>query len=278
MAASMLAMLILALAFTAIGVKMIQKVDQGTSKGYDKQLCKQSVIMNSKGRLPVLNNEKFVLDCPTRYVTFDKHKIITESRNYKDEEKMCELKFGESYNQCFLNKANEKIANMLFDCWDQFAAGRLQVLDTWNNEERQCVLCSRFDFSEEVYVAFKSDVGDLEIGFTRYRNDDDIEQDFTLQKYMLGEKPPHHTIYYYDYCMDPLDVFDKPIYDYNLKDAYAIVFRAVNKHQANEMYEGLWDKLKGETLVMGNEDDQGFVNTMSLMKYDEVIEQCDTLA
>ncbi len=295
MAASMLAALIIALVFTGIGAKLIQKIDKGTSKGYDKQLCKQSVVLNAKGRLPLANTEAFTLDCPTRYVTFYDDEYITESRTYEYEK---EIKCGKlnkrNDQECYLKEANKAISKLMFDCWDQFAAGRLEVLDAWD-EGRQCVICSRFEFSADVQEAFEDSVGDLEIRYTEFRDDDNVEKDFTLDNYMRSHNPSLHKISYYEFSMDPIDAFKFPFYDYNLKEPYAIVFKAVNKNQAARYGEKIWQSMKEHDLTIPftkfninplyegeggqeEEEDLEFVNIMELIKYSEVSAECDSLS
>ena len=286
MAASMLSMLILSLVFTGIGVTLVKKIDDGTSKHYDKQLCKQSVIMNSNWRIPISKIERHDLDCPTRYVTFNKKNVVIESRNFKDTQKIKCGNLGNRKDQeCYLKEANRIISKLLFDCWDQFAAGRIEVLDAWD-EKRQCVLCSRFEFSEEVQEAFKDTIGDLKVQHSEFGQSSNSDN-FPLDNYMHANKPKLHKISYHDYIMDPVDVFRTPFYDYNLVEPYAIVFKAINEEQGKILSEGIWESIKSTDFVLNpfyekkkdyQEEEPEFINIMDLIKYDEVAGQCDSLA
>jgi hypothetical protein len=289
MAASLLAALIIGLVMTGIGAKLLQKMSQGTSKFYDKSLCKESVILNSKARIPVANKEEFQLDCPTRYVTIDKNKITLESRNYEEEIKICKKKDGKEYQKCLLAEANKQIATLFFDCWDQFAAGRIQVLSSWNTD-RQCVLCARFEFSKDVQEAFK-DIAGKDIGLTSFRNDQDLSNDLTLDNYMRSKKPPLHEISYYEFTLDPTDVFKMPYYDYSLNEPYAVIFKAMNEHQLESILPGFWKFAKEHRLTIpftdvninpvydGTKSDEKpeFVNIMDMVPYSKVAAECDAL-
>jgi hypothetical protein len=294
MAPTMIATLILALIFTGVGIKLVQKIDQGTSKGYDKQLCKQSVILNSKGRIPVAEREEFPLDCPTRYVTFYKDKATTESRNFESNLKIkCGNLKSRKDKECYLTQANRVISKLLFDCWDQFAAGRLMVLNAWD-QNRQCVLCARFEFAPEVQKAFKESVGNREIAETDFFDKKNKKIDFTLDEFMRTHNDPMHKISYYEFTMDPVDAFKLPYYDYSLTEPFGIIFKAVNKDKAEAIAEGVWEFIKKHRLeipftnininILHDPDAKNepempeFVNIMELLRYNEVINQCDSLA
>ena len=92
MAASMIATLLLALLFTSIGFSLINRMNEKTTQKYDKKICQQTVILNSRARIPLVREQEFSLDCPTRYVTFDTKKVTYESRNFKyDDKKITQL-------------------------------------------------------------------------------------------------------------------------------------------------------------------------------------------
>ncbi len=267
-------MLILSLSGLGIGTLLINKVGEGTTKSYDKQLCKFSVVENSKYRLPVANEQVYPLDCPTRYVSFEKDKANFESRNFKGKKKItCGNLNNNRDRECFLKKSNEVIADLIFDCWDQFAAGQVEVLSPWE-ENRQCVLCARFEFSQDVQQRFK-EIGSSEIAFTSFRGDTP-KTDFTLDNYMRSHNPPHHKISYYEFSLDALDAYKFPYYDYNLQEPYAVVFRAMNKHQITRLIDGAWDFIS-ENHLQNTADEGDFINVMDIVKYSEVETVCDTL-
>ena len=83
-----------------------------------KQICKKSVLMYSKlmiGGKPLSESIK----CPTKYIS------LQSSKNNLEIEKT--------------------IANEMYECWDNFGQGKLELFDTKN--EKFCVICSSIGFS-----------------------------------------------------------------------------------------------------------------------------------
>ncbi|MBR9699301.1 hypothetical protein GOV09_02505 [Candidatus Woesearchaeota archaeon] len=276
-AAGFLAMLILALVVSGIGMLLIKKIDQGTSPFYDKQTCVQSVIWNSKGRLPVANTEGFELDCPTRYVTLFENKYTIESRKTDTEHKIkCGKLDNEKGQECYLNASNKVISGLIFDCWDQFAQGRLQVLDAWDTS-RQCVMCAQFTFDTSVQKKFEGII-DNEVRYSKFGPLEYSGLDLTLDNYMRSKKPKYHEISYYELTLDPVDAFQFPYYDYSLKESYAIVFKAINQHQVDALSSSAWDYIKENWLSIETEEGKEFVNVMDVVLYSEVAQICDVLA
>ncbi|MCX6709846.1 MAG: hypothetical protein NTV63_02720 [Candidatus Woesearchaeota archaeon] len=90
-----------------------------------KQICKQSVLMYSKlmiGGKPLSESIK----CPTKYISLPSSKSNSE--------------------------IEKTIANEMYECWDNFGQGKLELFDTRN--EKFCVICSSIKFSgaqKEIY-------------------------------------------------------------------------------------------------------------------------------
>lgn len=274
---SITAKLILALAFTAIGLLLIRELSHSMIKGYDKQGCKASVVYNAKFRIPVVEREELSVDCPTRYVTITPKEIIMEVRGREVKEKIrCGNLDSEKEKKCFLKKVNKQIASIIFDCWDQFAAGQLPVFSRYESG-RQCILCSRVEFSQEVRSKF-SDVGDQEVGWIYTAEPDERGQaDYPLDEYMRTHKPLTHEISYYEFTLDKIDAFNPPYYDYNFVKPRAAVFVALNEDQAKYLLGKTWDKVKSVFTDSEDNKEYNYVNTLEWVPYDEVATRCDVL-
>jgi hypothetical protein len=144
-----------------------------------------------------------------------------------------------------------------------------------------------------VQEAFKDSIGTMEVGYSNFRNDEDLEKDFTLDNYMRSHNPKLHKISYYEFCMDPIDAFRYPYYDYNMNEPYAVLFKAINKDQAERLAIGVWEYVKEHKFTIPltsvnvnplyedseqEEEPLEFVNIMQLVKYSEVVQECDSLA
>ncbi|MDO8480569.1 MAG: hypothetical protein Q7S65_02000 [Nanoarchaeota archaeon] len=278
MSPELIVALILGLVFLGfIGVPLVKKIQIGTEKGYEKSLCKQSVLLNSKVRLPVAKAETADLSCPTRYITFNKTEFFIESQSSEIKQKVkCGDLFSKSDKECYLTEANKMISSLLFDCWDQFAAGRVQVLDVWT-EKPQCVLCARVAFSKEVQADFG--LGSTDLLMSPYSNTDP-KKDFTLDTYLRTHTPPLHTLSYYEFLLDPTDAMKPPTYDYSLDKPYAIVFSAINEKQSQVLADDVWEFINGGGLGLTAEsggEETTYVNILEFKPYDQVAERCATL-
>lgn len=208
--------IIIGLVFTAVALLLVRQLGVAMYSGYDKQLCKQSVILNSKIKTPVVGTAHFDVNCPSRYITIDTDEIITEAAEGKERKQdvLCRGKRkgvdidSEESLKCFKEYTNAVIANLLFDCWDQFGIGKLQVFSE-TSQERNCVICSRIEFTDKAKEALNK-VDDDELGFDRY---------------LRTHNPSLHDISYYQFLMDELDSINPPYYEYYPEETYGIVYR-----------------------------------------------------
>jgi len=270
---SLTSKIILALAFTAVGLLLIRELSRSMVVGYDKQGCKASVVYNAKYRIPVVEREELTVDCPTRYVTITPKEIITEVRGKEFKQKIkCGDLSNEKEKKCFLKKVNKLAANLIFDCWDQFAAGQIAVFSRYESD-RQCILCSRMEFTRDVHNLFE-EVGDKEVGWI-YREPG--EKDYPLDEYMRQYKPLTHEISYYEFSLDKTDAFNPPYYDYDLIKPRAAVFVALNENQAKHLFGKTWEKFKSIFVEIKDEKEFNYVNTLEWVPYDEVVQKCDVL-
>jgi hypothetical protein len=109
---------ILILAFIIIAVIIISKISEVAGTASEKETCKQSIIMYSTlalGGKPLTDSIK----CPTKYLSLSSSKSNLEIQ--------------------------KTIANEMYDCWDNFGQGKLELFDTKN--ENFCVVCSSVSFS-----------------------------------------------------------------------------------------------------------------------------------
>jgi hypothetical protein len=246
------------------------------ARSYDKAACQLSVIANSKVRMPLTNVDLWRTDCPTRYLRFTKTGYTEESGrqkytvdfrvgNKKVTYDTCRSDHG-TYDCEYLNQVNEAIATHIHDCWEQFMAGQVSVFSDYTSQ-RQCVICSVFEFSPEVNNKF----GDVYSG-------DILAEDKTLDEYMRNNGPPGRDITYYEYCQDMLDHFNQEYYDYRFDTKYAVVFTAANENYLKTLGQTVLDWVTPNFLkVQKNEDEQRFINTLKYVELDTVSQECDTL-
>jgi len=273
----MVGSLILALIFTGVGIQIIKRVSKEVSYGFDKGLCKESVIMNSKFRLPFEEGEQFELQCPTRYVKIGLDMITFETAASKYEiplRGISDLDDRESTNR-FFDIVNPIIADLIFDCWDQFAAGQLPVLSKWEDEsQRQCIICSRISFSEEVQASLG---GDYWTG---------METETSLEEYMATHAPKavlaggeagQRKITYLEFTLDPLDAFARLPYEYSVSEPMAVVFSALNEYQLDALIGDMWEGMKGLIEDPRQSGGPSFANKLDFVPYNEVKNECDIL-
>ncbi|MBD3309642.1 hypothetical protein GF351_00300 [Candidatus Woesearchaeota archaeon] len=289
---SELAKYILALLFIIAGFAFIDRIRGVSEDVYNKELCQISVILNAKIKRPILGSEHTPIDCPTRYVDIDLDRIAEEvpERDMRHETPIrcrkgfmgmpadgVDLDDEESVN-CFVETVNSYIADLHFDCWDQFGAGRLAVFG-WESTERKCVICSVVNFDEVVSA-------DIDQAYLQENPYDD---------YLRSNSPPGHDITYYQYLLDDADTVDLPYFDYTYDDDLAIVFmneyegrirNLIEKFGAPIKCAGKWGFYKvtgeGDTCEVGQlmEDlaaPPEYINQNDLTRYQEVTSYCDVL-
>lgn len=208
--------IIIGLVFTVVALLFVRQLGVSMHSGYSKQLCKQSVVLNSQIKTPFVGTTQFDINCPTRYVTIDTDETITESAEGKEqkEDVLCRGKRkgvninSEESIECFKKNTNEVIANLLFDCWDQFGIGKLQVFSE-TSQERNCVICSRIEFTDKAKEALNK-VDNEELEFDHY---------------LRTNKPALRDISYYEFIMDELDSVNLPYYEYYPEETYGIIYR-----------------------------------------------------
>ncbi len=280
---SLTSMLILGLFFLAIGLLLIREIGAAIAIGYDKQACKTSVVYNAKFRIPFIEREELNVDCPTRYITFDSGNVHYETRGKKVKTKIkCGDLSAKEEKDCWVSRVNEVIANTMFDCWDQFAAGQVAVFSKYK-VDRQCLICSRVDFSPGVTSAFGASAH-TPISF--YGEIQDIKDPKgsakmnPMKDYLQTHKPINHEITYYDFLNDYTDTVRIPSYDYQLDRAYAAVFVALNEYQIKTLKDAALDKILRWVKIKDDQDntvDTQFVNAFKWVPYDEVKATCDIL-
>ena len=270
--------MILAIVFLAAALLMVRQLGDVLTTGYDKQLCKTTVLANSKLRDPTAQIQQVDIKCPTRFTTIGLDEITTESGdNSISKDIRCKgglLNKGTSDDreskECLLNTINEEVAGMIFDCWDQFGAGQLRVFSNYDLN-RQCLVCGRVEFKEEVQNLFA--LQDLPISLSEFKTS---KTDLTLDNYMRTHNPALHKISYYEYTLDSTDIYKYPYYDYSFDKPYAVVFVAKNENAIKQALVEGWETFKSwwdET----NSEEEYFANTLEFVPYDEVIEKCDSL-
>ncbi|MBI2575778.1 hypothetical protein HYV84_01070 [Candidatus Woesearchaeota archaeon] len=280
---SLTSMLILGLFFLGIGLLLIREIGAAMATGYDKQACKTSVVYNAKFRIPFIEREELAVDCPTRYITIDSGNVHYETRGKKVKTKIkCGNLGSKEEKDCWVGRVNEVIAGAMFDCWDQFAAGQVAVFSKYQ-VERQCLICSRVDFSPGVvsqfgpsarsYISFYGGIEDK-------KDSKGLAKMNPMKDYLQTHKPINHEITYYNFLNDLTDTVRLPSYDYQLDRAYAAVFIALNQYQINTLKDAALDKILRWVKIkddQGNTQDIQFVNSFKWVPYDEVKDACDIL-
>ncbi|MEM3370661.1 MAG: hypothetical protein QXW00_02955 [Candidatus Woesearchaeota archaeon] len=106
-------------AFLLIMMLIYREIYLANDENAEKEICKESVLLYSKTAVVSGKPLSDSLRCPTKYLKLDP----------KDAE------------------VKNKIANELYDCWDNFYRGQLELFDPQNG--RFCVVCSVISFSEK---------------------------------------------------------------------------------------------------------------------------------
>jgi hypothetical protein len=264
--------LILVLVSTFVTIALVNKAQDKSA--YDKEMCMHSVAFNSRGRLPVVENQMFTINCPTRYVYFytdrwEEEVTYNQKQNLQKEDIDCGRLDTEENKQCYLEEMNKKIANLIFDCWDQFAAGQVLVFSKYDTG-RQCKVCSEIVFTQELKDFFQNYI---------------ITDEYSLQEYMISNSPlkksagkeEERKISYYQFALDELDAFRMPYYDIDIDKDYAVVFRALNEHAVVAVAKEAWNKIKLTVFNEASGKEVDFINTIHFIPKSEVFEKCDSL-
>ncbi|MBW2977593.1 hypothetical protein KY331_01990 [Candidatus Woesearchaeota archaeon] len=271
--ATFTAKLIYALIFTVAGIFIVREISEAAVTGYDKALCKSTVLANSRLRNPYTQVQHIKVSCPTRFVTVGLDEIIIESGGDKQKiEIKCKegifkkgTKDTEKSKKCFLNKTNSVMANLIFDCWDQFGAGQLRIFSNYPSEAkyRQCMICSRTEFKQEVKDLFAGET---------------VAEENTLQEYMIKHNPKFHQITYYQFSLDQTDAFNPPQYYYTFDEPWSVVFVAQNKHAIKDgLIKPTWEAFEAWWTETQPKEKEMFVNTLKFVEYDGVVDECDVL-
>ncbi|MBN1501909.1 hypothetical protein JW930_00055 [Candidatus Woesearchaeota archaeon] len=251
-------------------------LSQGKCMAASKELCMASVLANSKARVPVVNDEIYAVNCPTKYLTIGLEGYEEETTECKGGDDKYFKECGKpnqagtsQFNKCFFNKTNELIASRIFNCWEQFGAGNLKVFSEYE-VDRQCIVCEIIEFSEEARAAY----GGEYIG-ARYPQ-------YSLDEYMRTTKPSAaYTASYYELTVDALDVFQPQIYDYDMQGSYAVLFVAVNQAHVQDMLGDAWSWFQDKVpWLLGRSSDEPeilFVNALHFVPQEDVQNMCDKL-
>lgn len=263
------AWLIFTLASFVVVLFMVKGFAGIVDVAYDKGACKTSVIANSKLRVPYAEFQNIEVSCPTRYATVTEDKIEVESGDKVIDTIRINCGTGKDFNkECFLDRINPTIARLLFDCWDQFAAGRLQLFSSYKSD-RQCLICSR--------IFFKNLVDENHFQKEKFISGQSDElAKHTLDEYLKTHKPISHTISYYDFLKDKVDDFYPPFYDYEMDKSYGIVFVALNQHAIPKLVGTIWDKFKYLITDVEENPKEPFTNTLEFEEYSKITELCET--
>jgi len=292
--ATIIGMILLVISFLVVFNLAIQ-FGEKADKGYNQELCRTSVVANAKLNVPLFGDGAWPIKCPTRYHYFDTEGFIEESGDFKKEFKYStktkDLDFeireyaacmnDKSVNAadgltkediCILRNMNWIIAQRHAECWEQFGRGELSMFDRLDTE-RQCVICSVYDFSD-----------DLEKKFGANYLSSMVSEKNTLDYYMRTKGPMGRNITYYELTLDSMDVFQEPYFDYSFDESYASVFIANNDDYIQTKLKELGQTFNDPIhtllpfLSVGPEDDKKFfLNTNEFVPESMVVRECDVL-
>ncbi|MCM2325590.1 MAG: hypothetical protein NDI94_03950, partial [Candidatus Woesearchaeota archaeon] len=154
--------IILILVTAVIVINIVAKFMMKADSAFDPAVCRASVLANSKLNT-ALSNE-WQVKCATRYHYFGKESYTEESGDKKIEVpykrdlayESCIKKNKdneEAAEQCVIGVINKVIADRHKECWEQFGRGELSLFNRLDTK-RQCVICSVYDFSEDLKENF----------------------------------------------------------------------------------------------------------------------------
>lgn len=278
-----------------VGINLAIQFSEKADSGYNQELCRTSVVANARLNNPLFGEGTWPIKCPTRYHYFDMEGFIEESGDYKTEIKYStkdrDLKYenGE-YARCMRDKSitgnndltkeeiciirnmNWIIALRHAQCWEQFGRGELALFNKLDTD-RQCIICSVYDFSEE-----------LEKKMGAYYLSDIVSEKNTLDYYMRTKGPIGRDITYAELSMDSMDIYDPPYYDYSFDESYASIFIANNDNYIQTKLQEIGQFFKDPIhkllpfLKVGPEgQEQFFLNTNEFSPEALVVRECDIL-
>jgi hypothetical protein len=200
--------------------------------------CTTKVLLNAGIKVPIIKTELVNAKCDTWYYYIGLDKITAESSSgSKFDEKIKCPKNAEKKAQCFYKIVNEKLASLIYGCWKQFGAGKL---DVYSGTQRSCAICSR--------VAFKDDVKQfmLDNGYnTRSWMGDDEKKLYFLDEYMRTHGPyGTEGLSYFESLKDGESGQIPDYYDYDVDDAYLITFKAEYASQTKDLINSGWHLVK----------------------------------
>ncbi len=141
--------------FIAISLTVILPLKETAEANSEKEACQKSVLMHSKLRIetkPISESIK----CPTKFITIEETNAT---------------------------KIKQEIANQMFDCWDNFGEGKLELFDA--QSEKFCVVCSVLNFKEKRILT----------GFTDFLATEKIPtRDITYLEYFTGQESANPQI------------------------------------------------------------------------------------
>ena len=266
---------------------------QGYSRvdnSYNAELCRASVVANSKLNQPLFGQGAWPIQCPTIYYYFDVDGFIVESGDVKQEiryttqtrdlraenkeyvscMKNMDIKDSNTLDKetiCKIRNINVLLSEAHARCWEQFGRGQLALFDKLDSE-RQCVVCAVYDFSDK----FQKEVGGSFV-------EDIVEEQDTFDYIMRTTGPLGRDITYAELSNDELDVYDPPYYSYSFDESYASLFIANNEDYINTKVGQAAD-LVGKLLKLdlgGDEGEVYFLNTNEFIPESKVARECDVL-
>lgn len=288
-------MILLALSLVVL-IGLAVQFGERADKGYNSQLCRTSVVANSKLNTPILGDGVWPIKCPTRYMYFDTDGFIEESGDYKAEilfsTKAKDIQYdNKPFSDCMNDKSitgsgdlkkedickirniNTIIMQRHYECWEQFGRGELALFNRADTD-RQCVICSVYDFSEEMEKKYGS-----------YYSSEVLPERHTLDYMMRTKGPLDRNITYYELTMDPMDIFDQPYFDYSFDESYASVFIANNDNyiqtKMQQIGQFFKDPITKALPFIKSTDPDGFekffLNTIEFSPETLVVRECDVL-
>ncbi|NTV22838.1 MAG: hypothetical protein HGA85_00495 [Nanoarchaeota archaeon] len=282
-----ISMIVLVLVFIAL-ITLVIKLNSKVDNSYDEQICKLSVVANSRLNSPV-TGETWSIKCPTRYHFFDLKFLTEESGERKKTYDYTEDPMKSDYiileylncmkdttitgtadlskeEVCAIQNINAVIAQRHALCWEQFGRGDIPVFNQLESK-RQCAVCSVYDFSKEMKRRFKNSyTADL------------LPTELTLDYYMRTRGPLGRNITWAQLTSDPLDHMAPPYYDYNFDESYASVFISNREDWITEKLGKITDFILEKLhIVKKGEEEESFLNTIEFLPESEVARECDVL-
>jgi hypothetical protein len=183
---------------------IITKIVEVANEANQKETCKKSVLMYSKtviGGKPLSDSIK----CPTKYITI---------KSNSDDE------------------AKRTIANEMYDCWDNFGQGKLELFDTKN--ENFCAVCS--------VIGFSGVKGDID-GFSEFLANEKIPtRDETYLEFLIGESQDN---------LKEQTAYADSEFKINTEAEYAVMFTYSKKSRMSTIAKSAIGIVTGAVLAAG---------------------------